>query len=86
MNDEFLAQQRRKNDIVHLYDPESDRPRWGLCANRYGQPSKNNEEPMFDVDAVELDENEYLKRDDEIVGKFCGNCRNIALGEVFSDG
>lgn len=81
MTDEYWAQKRRKsNDTVHLYDTG----RVALCAGPpLNQPTKNSEEVEYRIDENELENNEYLVRDEEIIGKICGNCRKIALGTLF---
>ena len=77
---DLTAQKRTTNNSVHLYrDGEA------LCANRFGHPSMNDSEPTFEVTPDELQSNDYLKRDGEIVGKFCDNCLRVAVKTVVVD-
>lgn len=81
MTNEYDAQKREKNNTVHLYTDDSPS---ALCAGPpLHQPTPNNSEEMYVVSTDELEDNEYLQRDGDIVGKVCGNCRKIALGTLF---
>ncbi len=91
-SDNTLTAQKRtgSNDTVHLYDGtfveqartwrcnETWKVYPPLCSGKRAQPSKNDEEPEFDLTLSEVMTEDYLIRDGEIVGKICGNCATIA--------
>lgn len=72
---ERLAFQNPKNDTIHIcrLDEISDNYSWSLCGlGSIRGKSKKTAIYLTDQDV----DDEYVKRDGEIVGKICGNCMN----------
>lgn len=95
---DLTAQARTgSNDTVHLYDGTVETKRHvvtgdtsevepALCSGApLYQPTKNDAETEYSVTVEEVEDEDYLVRDGEVIGKFCGNCANIATGQNFGD-
>ena len=83
----YTAQKREKNDSVHIYTDDTEakqNPVTGevtqvnsaVCTGPpLHQPTMNDSEPTFEITVAEINNNDYLERDGEIIGKICGNCK-----------
>lgn len=84
---ELKAQQRKKNDIIHIFNGEKTR----------GHPLRKEEIEVSicgscdrtgttqDVSREKIINNDYFIVDGEIIGKFCGNCARVIRREAEAD-